>query len=200
MATRSLLWHSVQAAAAAAVLVAAPALAESYRIDAVHSSVGFSIRHLVSRTSGNFTDFSGTIVYDPAAPGKTAVDATIEVASIDTRNSRRDEHLKGPDFFNAPAHPEIRFKSTTARLEDSVLQVTGSLTLHGVTRTITLPVEVLGVGTHPRNGAPVAGFASRVTIKRSDYGVNSWADAAGVLGDEVTVELTMEAIGSAPSE
>ena len=200
MATRFWLWRSLQAAAVAAALTAAPAMAESYSIDAVHSSVGFSIRHLVSRTSGNFTDFSGTIVYDPAAPGKTAVEATIKVASIDTRNTSRDQHLKGDDFLNAAVHPEITFKSTDARLDGSVLQVTGNLTLHGVTRQITLPVEVLGIGTHPRNGAPVAGFASQVTIKRSDYGVDSWTDAAGVLGDEVRVELTMEAIGSAPSE
>lgn len=193
------LWRSSLVATAALALLAAPALAETYTIDAVHSAVGFKIRHLVSRTSGNFTDFEGVIRYDPDKPDKTAVEATIKVASIDTRNSRRDEHLMGPDFLNAAEFPTITFKSTSVKVVEQQLLVTGTLTMHGVARQIVLPVEVLGLGTHPGNGAPVAGFASAVTLKRSDYGVNSWTDAAGVLGDDVAVELSIEALGKPPT-
>jgi len=185
---------ALAAASALLALSALSAAAQTYTIDTVHSTVGFSIRHLVSRTSGNFRDFSGTIAYDPDRPDSTRVQATVQVASLDTRNHARDAHLLGADFLDAGTHPTITFQSTSAKLQDGALQVTGDLTMHGVTRSIVLPVEVLGLGVHPRTQAPVAGFASRVTLKRSDYGVNSWTDAAGVLGDEVLVELTIEAL------
>ncbi|MFC1526233.1 YceI family protein [Candidatus Latescibacterota bacterium] len=183
-------------AAAGALAVAAlttAAGAETYQIDTVHSSAEFAIRHLVSRTTGGFTDFAGTIVYDPEKPEATQIEGTIQVASIDTRNEKRDGHLKGPDFFDAGKYPTIAFKSSSTRSHDNHLMVTGNLTLHGTTRQIVLPVEVLGVGTHPRSGKAVAGFSAETTIRRSDYGVNNWTDVAGVLGDEVKVILTIEA-------
>ena len=180
-----------------AFLMAGSALAETYSIDKVHSSVAFSIRHLVSRTSGTFNDFAGTIEYDPAHPEKAQVEATIQVSSIDTGNEKRDGHLKKADFFDAAKYSTITFKSTKARKKGDQLLVTGDFTMHGVTKEVTLPVEVLGMGAHPRNNAPIAGFDSQIVLKRTDFGVNSWTDMAGVLGDEVKVSLTIEAMGKA---
>jgi len=175
--------------------MATAASAETYEIDVVHSSVEFSIRHLVSRTTGGFTDFSGSIAYDPARPAATKIEGTIQVASIDTRNAQRDGHLTGPDFLDAAKYPTITFKSTEAAARDGHLMVTGDFTMHGVTRQVTLMVEVLGMGTHPRSKKPVLGMATETVLKRSDYGVDTWTDVAGVLGDEVEVTLTIEAIG-----
>jgi len=178
-----------------ALLLASPVFAETYQIDATHSSVGFSIRHLVGRTAGVFTDFSGEVVYDPARVEDASVKATIEVASINTNNEKRDSHLRGADFFEADKHPQITFVSNGVEKKGDKLLVSGSLTLHGTTRPVVLPVEVLGTAVHPRYKVPVSGFAAELVIKRSDYGVNTWTDVAGVLGDEVKVTLTIEAVG-----
>ena len=184
----------------AVAILAASAQAATYSIDAVHSGVGFTIRHIVSRTSGSFTGVSGTIDYDPDHPEASVVMATIDVASIDTNNKKRDAHLKGADFFNAEKYPAITFSSTGAMKKGDRLMVTGDLTMHGVTQRVVLPVEVLGVGVHPRSKAAVAGFSAQTILKRSDFGVNSWTDVAGVLGDEVTVTLNIEAVVKPPRE
>ena len=168
--------------------------AETYHFDVVHSSIDFSIRHLVSRSKGKFNEYEGSVTYDKANPSATRIDATIKVESIDTGNERRDGHLKSEDFFNAAKYPTITFKSKQAVEKDGKLHVTGDFTMHGVTKEITLPVEVLGTGMHPMAKAPVAGFSADITLKRSDFGVDSWTDAAGVLGDEVHVNILIEAI------
>ena len=168
--------------------------AETYHFDVVHSSIDFSIRHLVSRSKGKFNEYDGTVTYNKANPSATRIDATIKVESIDTGNERRDGHLKSEDFFNAAQYPDITFKSKKAVEKDGKLHVTGDFTMHGVTKEITLPVEVLGTGMHPMAKAPVAGFSADITLKRSDFGVDSWTDAAGVLGDEVHVNILIEAI------
>ena len=170
--------------------------AETYAIDLAHSSVGFSIRHLVSRTTGHFNEFSGTITYDPESPQASSFSGTIEAKSIDTGNERRDNHLRGADFFDVAKFPSIEFTSTSVKKgKEDFLEVTGTLSLHGVTRTVTLPIEVLGVGVHPMKGKAVAGFAAEFAVKRSDYGVDNWTDAAGVLGDEVKITVLIEALG-----
>lgn len=176
-------------------LLAGDALGETYAIDTAHSSVGFSVRHIFSRTTGVFTDFTGEIAYNPEDAGASSVAATIQVASINTNNERRDGHLRSPDFFDVEKYPEIRFQSSGVKVDGDRLLVRGDLTLHGVTQAVVLPIEVLGVGTHPMKDASVAGFAAELVIKRSDFGVNSWTDAAGVLGDEVSVTLNIEAVG-----
>lgn len=180
------------------LLLVGTGFAETYKIDAVHSSVEFSIRHLVSRTSGHFNEFSGTIMYDPKHPEKMSVEATIQAGSIDTGNERRDGHLRSDDFFGVEKYPTLTFKSTSAKKDGDAIMLTGDFTMHGTTKSITLPVTVLGVGKHPRNQAPIAGFETETVVKRSDYGVNNWTDAAGVLGDEVKVRITIEAIGPKP--
>lgn len=189
--THTARWLS--AGLAVAVFGALPLQAETYQIDPVHSSVDFSIRHLVGITKGKFTDFSGTIVYDEKAAEKSSVVAVVKVGSIDTENEKRNNHLKSPDFFDVEKYPEIIFKSTKVEKgEGNKLLVTGDLTMHGVTKSIQLPVEVLGTGTSPFTQMAMAGFSSGTTLLRSDYGVNSWVDKAGVVGDEVKIGITVE--------
>lgn len=184
---------------AIAVFGVLPLQAETYQIDPVHSSVDFSIRHLVGITKGKFTDFSGTIVYDEKAPEKSSVEAVIKVGSIDTENEKRDGHLKNPDFFDAEKYPEIAFKSSKVeKVEGGKLLVTGDLTLHGVTNAVQLPVEVLGLGTNPWTKMPMAGFSSGITLLRSDYGITNLSDKAGIVGDEVKIGITVESSVAAP--
>ena len=194
MIARTYLARTLGVAFAVAVLLVDPIQAETYKIDVVHSSVDFSIRHLVGRSKGKFSEFSGTVTYDEKKTEATSINAVIKVASLDTGNEKRDGHLKSGDFFDAEQFPEITFKSTKVVKKDDRLLVTGNLTMHGVTKSIELSVEVLGVGVHPRGNVPIAGFASDITLKRSDYGVNNWTDKAGVLGDEVKISLLVEAL------
>ena len=174
-------------------LLAQPAIAETYSIDPVHSSAGFSIPHLVGRTSGRFDDFSGSITYDEAKPSAASFAGTVQIGSIDTGNEKRDGHLKSADFFDAEKFPTMGFASTSVKSTKAGLEVTGDLTLHGVTKSIVIPVEVLGLGMNPITKKPVAGFSAEFVIARSDFGVNSWVDQAGVLGDEVKITLLIEA-------
>ncbi len=178
-----------------------PVQAETYQIDASHSAVDFSIRHLVGRTKGKFTEFTGAVVYDEKAIDKSSVEAVIKVSSLDTENERRDGHLKSPEFFDVEKYPEITFKSTQVEKgADGKLLVTGDLSLHGVTKSVQLQVEVLGTGIHPMTNMPVAGFSSGLVIKRSNFGVNNWVDKANVLGDEVEVGILIEAAVPPPKK
>ncbi len=178
------------------VFSVAELFAETYAIDRGHSSVQFSVRHLVSRTSGRFNEYAGSISYDPDHPGKTAASATIQVGSIDTDNAKRDGHLKSADFFDVANHPLIAFKSTNAKTQGDKILLSGDLTMHGITKKVELPVEILGVGVHPMNQKQVVGLTTELTLKRSDFGVNSWTDPASIVGDEVKVSLTIEAIAA----
>ena len=168
--------------------------ADSYVIDKNHSSVDFSIPHLVSKTKGTFGDFSGTIVYDAAHPEQSRFTGTIDVSSIDTQNERRDGHLQSADFFDVANHPSISFASTgVKKMADGQLHVVGDLTMHGVTQLVTIPVDILGTGTNPMNGKKQVGLVGDLTIKASEYGVNSWENFKAVLGDEMTIEIVVEA-------
>ena len=120
-------------------------------VDASHSSVDFSIRHLVGRTKGRFGDFSGTIGYDAAKPDSSSFSGTIQVKSIDTGNERRDAHLQNADFFEAETYPTITFESTqVTSTGENTLSAKGKLTMHGTTKEVTLPIEILGTGINPR--------------------------------------------------
>ncbi len=167
--------------------------AETYQIDPEHSQVAFNVRHLVSRANGVFNEFSGKIQYDPAAPEKTQIEGTISVASIDTDNEKRDAHLRDADFFDVESFPSITFKSTGAEAKDGVLHVTGDFTMHGVTKSIVLPVNVLGTGVNPWSKKAQVGMAAKMVLSRAEYGVNSWTDVASILGDEVEINLMIQA-------
>ena len=185
----------VVAHAAAAPAAAAPASGSHvFTIDRNHSSVNFSIRHLVSRVQGRFGDFAGTITYDPAAPEKSTVEVTVQAASIDTDTPSRDEDLKSETFFDVAKYPTLAFKSVSVQKgTGDALSLTGDLTIHGVTKRVTVPVDVLG--TIPFRGGQKAGFSTTFTIDRKDYGIvwNRALDEGGaLLGDDVTVTIQLE--------
>jgi len=179
-----------------ALLLPALAAAEPavYKVDADHSGVGFTVRHFVSNVPGRFRDFEGVIKYDKQNPAASSVEFKVKAASIDTSNNDRDEHLRGKDFFDVQSFPELTFTSTKVAAKDAnTLDVTGNLTLHGVTREVTIPVQVLGSMKTP-NGEK-AGFETAFTINRKDYGIvwNRVLDAGGsVLGDDVKVSISIE--------
>jgi polyisoprenoid-binding protein YceI len=183
----------------AAILVAASAFAaESFVVDKVHSETGFQVRHLVSRISGKFDDFGGTInIVDRANAPASSVEFTIKTPSIDTGNENRDKDLRGANFFEVDKFPEITFKSTSIKPsgKKDVYDVTGAFTMHGVTRTITLPVEFLGFIKDPWGGER-AGFSTHITLNRKDYGINwnKMLDNGGtLLSDDVDISVNIEA-------
>lgn len=151
----------------------------------------------MSRVSGQFKEFTGTIKMDPENPASSSVEFRIDAASIDTRNERRDGHLRSEDFFWVEKHPEISFQSTgIEKTGDSTYDVTGTLTMRGVSREITLPVELFGVMQDPW-GNQRAGFGTETVLDRKDFGIewNQALDQGGfVLGDDVTVRIRLEAV------
>ena len=174
---------------------AAPAtVTESWTIDKAHSSAEFKVRHFMANVTGRFKTFDAVINLDRTRPANSSVEFTIDVASIDTGNTNRDDHLKTADFFDAAKYPAITFKSVSIkeRAKD-VYDVTGDLTMHGVTKRVTLPVTFLGFARHPRGEK--AGFEIETTIDRKDYGIvwNRALDEGGVmLGDNVKVSINLE--------
>jgi len=181
------------AALATAAFQSASAAVETYTIDPVHSSVAFSIRHFVSKVPGSFTKFSGTILVDRANLEKSSVEATIDVSSVNTANEKRDGHLKSPDFFDTAKFGTATFKSTSWKKtgEDSY-DVTGDLTLHGVTKEVTLKTKLLGFGPGMQ-GAQLSGWEATTTLKKADFGVSGPAMLGKALGDEVTITIGIEA-------
>jgi polyisoprenoid-binding protein YceI len=184
------------AIALAAALGASSALAgETFVVDPPHSEAAFQVRHFVTKVRGRFNDFTGTINVDRANPAASSVELKINAASLDTAHPGRDKHLRSADFFDVEKFPEITFRSTkiVPRGQDRY-DVTGSFTLHGVTREITVPVSFLGfMGSGPTEKA---GFSADFTLNRKDYGIvwNRALDAGGtVLGDEVFVSVNVEA-------
>lgn len=166
--------------------------ADTYAVDPVHTAALFKVKHVgVSYTYGRFNDISGTIVFDAADPAASKVDITIQAASVDTDNQKRDAHLANPDFFDAKQFPVLKFVSTAfKKVDDSTFDVTGDFTLHGVTKPIAIKVVKIGEGKDPWGGYRI-GFESTFTIKRSDYGMTKMMDA---VGDEVTVTFATEGI------
>lgn len=175
--------------------LSAVAAAEVYKVDRDHSGVNFTIRHFVTNVPGRFKDFDGAIKYDKQNPAASTVSFTIQAASIDTDNSDRDNHLRGEDFFDVQKFPTITFSSTSVKAVDAdTLEVTGDLTMHGVTRKITVPVEVLGSMKTPQGEK--AGFETTFKVDRKEYGItwNRALDAGGaILGDDVKITISVEA-------
>jgi polyisoprenoid-binding protein YceI len=182
-------------AVALATLAALPLSAETYSIDPAHSEVSFTIRHLVSNVRGRFNDFSGKINMDPKNLPASSVDFHIKATSIDTAVAKRDTHLRSDDFFDVEKYPEISFKSESIKATGKdQYAVTGTLTLHGVSKKVTLPVSFLGQAKDP-SGATRAGFETATTLNRKDYGIvwNKVLDGGGVmLGDEVKIDINLE--------
>ena len=175
------------------LFASARAAVETYTIDPVHSSVGFSIRHVFSKVPGSFSKFSGTIVVDQANAAVNTVDATIEIGSVNTASEKRDGHLQSPDFFDAAKFPAITFKSKSwAKTGADTYDVTGDLTIKGVTKSVVLKVKSLGFGPGMM-GTPVSGWEATATINRRDFGVDGPAMLGHAVGDEVVISINVEA-------
>ena len=170
-----------------------------YDIDPAHSSAQFSVRHMmISNVKGEFTKVSGTVTYDPDDPGASKVEATIDVASLHTRDEQRDAHLKSPDFLDLAKYPEIRFVSRSVEPHgEGEHVVKGDLTIHGVTQGVTLKVDGPTPEVKDPWGNMRAGASATVKIHRKDFGLtfNMPMDAGGVVvGDEVSITLEVELI------
>ncbi|MDQ1304657.1 MAG: hypothetical protein QG671_484 [Actinomycetota bacterium] len=175
-----------------------PTVTGSYTLDPSHSRLGFVARHaMVTKVRGSFDDFAGSITLDTENPAESKAEVTMQVASVDTRNQQRDEHLRTNDFFDAPNFPEITFVSTgVSQTGPDSFDVVGDLTIKGVTKSVTVAFEFTGAATDPFGNDRV-GFEGTTTINRTDFGVNFNAklDAGGVLvGEKITIELEISAI------
>lgn len=172
----------------------AAAHADTLKIDPVHSTVGFKIRHLFANVTGRFTDVSGTINVDADHPENAAVEATIGIKSIDTANAKRDQDLRGSNFFDADKFPTMTFKSTKVAVNGQEADVTGDLTLHGVTKPVTLHVKFIGKGPGMMGGI-TTGWEAAGSLKRSDYGL-TWTktiEGTQLVGDDVSIDLEVTA-------
>jgi polyisoprenoid-binding protein YceI len=166
---------------------------ETYNIDPVHSSVGFTARHIFTKVPGSFTKFSGTITVDRANLDKSSVEATIEVGSVNTASEKRDDHLKSPEFLDALKFPAITFKSTAwKKTGENTFDVAGDLTIKGVAKPVVLKVSLLGFGPGLM-GAYVSGWEATTTLNRLDYAVNGPAWLGKAVGDEIPVTISIEA-------
>jgi polyisoprenoid-binding protein YceI len=172
----------------------------TWDIDASHSTVGFSVRHLgISKVRGVFSSFSGSVevVEDPTL---SSLRVEVEVASVDTKDAGRDEHLRTNDFFSAPEHPTMTFTSTSVAGAGTQWQVTGDLTIRGVTRQVTLDTTFEGLATDPWGGDRAA-FSATAEVDREDFGMtwNAALEAGGVLvGKKVKIEVEAELVRSGP--
>jgi len=168
----------------------------TWDIDATHSTVGFSVRHMmVSKVRGYFREFTGEIV-TAEDPAQSAVTATIELSSIDTRQEQRDAHIRSADFFDVENHPQMTFRSTAVRTDGADWTIEGELSLKGNTRPVTLALELNGFGADAYGGYR-AGFSAKTEINRNDFGVDIKMPMDGggvVVGDKITVELEIEAV------
>lgn len=173
----------------AALSLAASANAQSYKLDETHASFVFKIKHAgVSYVYGMFTESSGTFTIDAAAPEKSAFDISIKADSINTGSAKRDEHLRGPDFFSTKEFPTLSFKSTKVAKAEGGYSVTGDLKLHGVSKPVTFVLKALGDTEFPK-GVKRSGFATELKIKRSDFGMTN---LQGPVGDEVEIMISFE--------
>src|SRR3954468_19329647 len=176
-------------------LVAAPVFAaDTFKVDPVHSSVIFRARHMnIGVVYGRFNALGGQFALDEADPSKSSFNFEVQAGSVDTGNEKRDGHLKSPDFLNARQYATITFKSTAVKksAQPNALEVTGDLTLHGVTKSITVPVEILGKGEFPPK-TPRAAVETVFTIKMSDFDVKGIPGMPGAVGDELRLMFAAE--------
>ena len=178
-------------------LTSVSAFAAKYAVDNAHSSVNFTIRHLVSNVDGKFNDYTGEFSFDEKKPSVLGdVKFDVKTASVDTGNAKRDEHLKSGDFFDAAKNPAMTFvgKKVTAAGK-GMFKVAGDFTMHGVTKPVVMDVEYLG-STKGMDGSPTSGFTASTVISRKDFAMtwNKVLDAGNaILGDDVKVKINVEA-------
>ena len=177
--------------------LASPTLsADKYVTDTDHTLVGFVVKHLViTNVRGKFNEFTGVIMFDEKDITKSSMSGTIKVASIDTDNEKRDQHLRSADFFDAEKHPEIMFQSKRIEKQGEGYVLHGDLTMRGVTKPVAMPFNITGKVTHA--GKTRLGFEAALEVNRHDYQIsyNRTMDTGGlVVGDRVKIEIVGEAI------
>jgi polyisoprenoid-binding protein YceI len=177
----------------AATLLGAGALSaapQEFKADKAHSSVTFKIRHFFTKVPGSFAEMDATIKYDESDPSKSSATAQIDVTSVDTNNSDRDEHLASDDFFSASNHPTMTFESTEWKVDgDNQFSVTGNLSMNGETKPVTLDVTLLGMQPN-QDGVMVSGWEISGELDRRDWGITY---GQGIVGNEVEFEALLQA-------
>ena len=173
-------------------------LSGTWTIDEGHSRIGFATRHaMVTRVRGAFNDVAGTAVFDPEDPASSHVEVTVQMASIDTRNESRDEHLRSADFFDVATYPLMTFVSTSVEeVDEGGYIVTGDLTIRGMTRSMSIPLRLVGIDTDPF-GNERAGFEGTRRLDRRDWGItwNTPLDSGGLLvGDRIRLEFELSLV------
>ena len=181
--------------------------AAEYGFDKAHSHIGFSVKHILGKVPGEFKDYDGSFTFDPANPESSVVDVTIQATSISTDNDMRDHHLQSPDFFEVAKYPTLTFKSTSVRKGDgdNKYKVAGDLTIHGVTKSVTLDVDYLGADTMPMDKegkmtAKIVGFSATTTIDRRDFGLTfnkTLASGNLMVGNDVAISLDIAGMDKA---
>ncbi len=167
----------------------------TYVIDASHSDVGFTVRHLMSKVRGQFREFEGSLTVADN-PLESSVEAVIELSSVDTRNDDRDNHLRSADFFSVESNPKMSFTSTSVRQDGNDLVAVGDLTIKDVTKPVEITLDYLGTGTDPWGGSRV-GFEGTNTLSRKEWGIDFNIPLEGdkvVIGDKINVVLAIEAV------
>lgn len=188
--------------AIAALLISNTAMAapETYNIDSAHSFANFSIRHVVSKTSGSLNDIKGTIKIDRENLANSSVDAKISMASISTGHVKRDDHIKKADYLDVAGFPDITFVSSKVEAKTATEgMMTGKFTLHGVTKELSIPFKVLGFGNDPWGGER-SGFEAHTTIKASDFGFIWMKKEGAPVGDDIEVTLLIEGVKPTPEK
>jgi len=182
--------------AAIALSASAFAQAKAWQIDPNHSAAQFSVRHMgISTVRGAFTKVSGTVTYDPADPSKTALEASIDASSVDTRVEKRDNDLRSPNFFDVAKFPTLTFKSKHVEATGTgKLKITGDLTIHGVTKEVVLDVDGPSAPVQDPRGNSHMGASASTKINRKDFGVNG---GSAVVGDEVPITIDVELVSAA---
>ena len=179
------------------IIAAAPLQAraqiETYDLESPHTQIVFSVNHLgFSNSMGKFLEYNGSFIFDQGEPAKSSVNVTIKTASIDMGDEKWDAHMKNEDFFNVEKFPDMTFKSTSIEVtSDKTANITGDLTILGVTKPVTLNVVKNNVGKHPFGDKYAAGFSATSTIKRSDFGMNY---GLPMVGDEIKIMIEVEGI------
>lgn len=170
----------------------------TWQIDYAHSHIYFTARHMmISKVRGRFEKWEGSVVFDESKPEQTAVNVTVDIASINTREQQRDDHLRSPDFFNASEFPQMTFKSTRVeKIDEDTAKLYGDLTIRGVTKEIVLDVEYAGQAKSPW-GTFSAGFSATGSINRKDWGLtwNQTLETGGMLvGEKINIEVELELV------
>ncbi len=180
------------AAAVLSISAVAPA-ADTYKVDNIHSTVLFRVKHMeASYAYGRFNEVAGTFSIDEQDPAKSTLDFQVTADSLDTNSAKRDQHLKSPDFFNAKEFPKITFKSKDVKkVGKDAYEVLGDLSLHGVTKPVTVKVAAIGTAKRPliMGGGYASGFEGQFVVNRSDFGMKGMV---GPIGEEVRVTVSVE--------